>query len=374
MPHRATLAPIPVSAGGRQLLSLVFKTGGISQASLTRRLNLAQPTVARLLHGFVDAGLMTLEARTVDRPGNPSVTARINPDYASALGISTFNDAASIVLVDCAGRLLAKRQAPLCGSRVETVDMLLGLRDALLAESGTDPRRVLGVGVGISAFFTGEGSKMVAPPALEDWTLVELQPLLEDAFDLPVIVENDGAAGAIGESLFGVGRQLDSFAYLHLTNGFGGGIISDGRLFRGARGNAGEFGGVWTVGGMGYPSLDRLRMLVAEAGTPFPTVDAMVPALERSTPGVEAWLEEAVPAFATLGAVLAYAIDPQAIVIGGRLPPAIADELVARIMFPRAPNRHGLAPPAPSILRSEIEDDAVALGAAVMPIQRAFLV
>lgn len=374
MVFRSNLARIPVSAGGRQLLSLVFKTGGISQASLTRRLDLAQPTVARLLHGFVDAGLATLEARVVDRPGHPSVTARINPDYASALGVSIFNDAVSLVLVDCAGRILGTRHASLPGSRAQTIDLLLGFRDAVIGESGADPRRVLGLGVGISAFFTGEGSRMVAPPALEDWTLIDLQPLLEDAFDLPVIVENDGAAGAIGESLFGVGRQVENFAYLHLTNGFGGGIISEGRLFRGARGNAGEFGGIWTVGRMGYPNLDRLRVLVAEAEEAYPSVDAMLSEIAPSTPGVDAWLDEATHAFSTLAAVLAYTIDPQAIVIGGRLPAAIADRLVERIDPPRAPNRHDLAPPAPAILRSTIEWDAVALGAAVMPIQRAFLV
>lgn len=365
---------IPVSLGGRQLLDMVFKSRGISQAALSRTLGLAQPTVARLLQGYVAAGLLTLEARKVDRPGHPSATARIEPGFASSFGAAILGDVVSLTLVDCAGTVLGRRRAAMpSATRSAVVARLGGFRDALVAEAGIDPARILGLGVGVSAFFTGEGGQMVGPPTLEDWTLLEIAPFLEDALGLPTIVENDGATGAVAESLFGVGRTLRDFAYLHLTNGFGGGIVSDGRLFRGARGNAGEFGGIWTLAGLGYPSLDRLARLVEEAGGGVATLEAMLPAIGPDTPGVDRWLDEAVPAFAALASILGYAFDPQAVVIGGRLPAAIADALVARIVLPRAPNRHGLAPPPPIVIRTQVTGDAVALGAALMPIQRAFL-
>lgn len=365
---------VPVSAGGRQLLDLVFKTGGISQAALTRRLGLAQPTVARLLQGFVAAGLVRLDARKVDRPGHPSATARIVPDFAFSLGAAVLGDAVSLSLLDCAGGLVASRRTALPEpSRAAVIAALTRFRNELFSQANVDPARVLGVGVGISAFFTGEGGQIAGPPTLDDWTGCEPVAVLEEALGLPVIVENDGAAGAIGECLFGIGRTIDDFAYLHLTTGFGGGIISDRRLYRGARGNAGEFGGIWTIGRMGYPSLQRLLDLVNEAGGAFTTVEEMLPAITAVTAGVDCWLDEAVPAFSTLCAVLSYTIDPTAIVIGGRLPASIADLLSDRITIPRAPNRRDLAPPVPRVVRSDIAGDAVALGAAVMPIQRAFL-
>ena len=367
-------SPIAVSTGGRQLLDLIFKTGGISQAALTRRLGLAQPTVARLLQGFAAVGLVKMEPRKVDRPGHPSATARIDPAFAHAFGAAILNDVVSLTLVDCSGAIVGQRRAALpVATRSAVLERLVGFRDALIADAPIDPQRILGLGVGISAFFTGDGAKMVGPPALEDWTMVEIAPILEQALGLPVIVENDGAAGAIGENLFGVGRSLSDFAYLHLTNGFGGGIIADGRLFRGAHGNAGEYGGIWTVGGLGYPNLDRLYALVHDVGMRFATVEDMLSRIDPDTPGVEAWLAEAVPAFAALASILGYAIDPQAVVIGGRLPAAIADRLIARITIPRAPNRHDAAPPVPKILRSQVDGDAVARGAAIMPFQRAFL-
>ncbi len=80
------------------------------------------------------------------------------------------------------------------------------------------------------------------------------------------------------------------------------------------------------------------------------------------------------PAFASLCAILGYALDPAAIVLGGRLPHRIADVLVARIRLPRAANRHGLAPPTPTLRRALVGGDAVALGAALMPLERALLI
>ncbi|WP_045757674.1 ROK family protein [Xanthomonas albilineans] len=366
--------PPRVSAGGRQLLNRVFKTGVQTQAALSRDLDLSQPTVARLLQGFVQERMVLLSARVAGGPGNPSVDVRLAPDYAYAFGIGLMGDVVALALVDFAGGVRSQRRIALADMRRGSVlAHLLRFRAELLAETGVDPGRIVGAGMAISAFFTGQGQQMVGPPTLEDWTQVELVPILEEALGYAVIVENDGAAAAVAESLYGVGRDCRDFVYLHLTNGFGGGIIADGRLFRGHRGNAGEFGGIWTVGGMAYPNLDALLTLVRAAGQDYIGVEQMLGAIDAHTPGVDAWLDMAEAPFAQLCAYLAYTLDPQAIVIGGRLPAAIGTRLIERIRIPRAPNRHGLSPPLPQVCIARTVGDAVTLGAALMPLQRAFL-
>ncbi|MDQ1094339.1 putative NBD/HSP70 family sugar kinase [Xanthomonas sacchari] len=371
MPHPAF--PPRVSAGGRQLLDRVFKTGVQTQAALSRDLDLSQPTVARLLQGFVQDRMVQLSARAAEGRGNPSVDVRLAPDYAYAFGIGLMGDVAALALVDFAGNVRGQRRIGLADMRrAPVLAQLQRFRDELLAETGVDPARVVGIGMAISAFFTGQGRQMAGPPTLEDWTQVDLVPIVEEALGGPVTVENDGAAAAVAESLYGVGRECRDFVYLHLTNGFGGGIIADGRLFRGYRGNAGEFGGIWTVAGMAYPNLDALLSLVRAAGQDYAGVEQMLGAIEAHTPGVEAWLDMAEAPFSQLCAYLAYALDPQAIVIGGRLSPALGARLIERIRIPRAPNRHGLAPPLPQLCIARTVGDAVTLGAALMPLQRAF--
>ncbi|WP_295860457.1 ROK family protein [uncultured Xanthomonas sp.] len=371
MPHSDF--PPRVSAGGRQLLDRVFKTGVQTQAALSRDLDLSQPTVARLLQGFVQDRMVQLSARAAEGRGNPSVDVRLAPDYAYAFGIGLMGDVVALALVDFAGSVRGQRRVGLADMRrAPVLAQLQRFRAELLAETGVDPARVVGMGMAISAFFTGQGRQMAGPPALEDWTQVDLVPILEEALGCAVTIENDGAAAAVAESLYGVGRDCRDFVYLHLTNGFGGGIIADGRLFRGHRGNAGEFGGIWTVGAMAYPNLDALLSLVRAAGQHYAGVEQMLGAIDAHTPGVDAWLDMAEAPFSQLCAYLAYALDPQAIVIGGRLPAAIGARLIERIRIPRAPNRHGLAPPLPQLCIARTVGDAVTLGAALMPLQRAF--
>jgi predicted NBD/HSP70 family sugar kinase len=365
--------PKPVSGGGRQVLDLLLKTGGLSQADITRRSDLSQPTVARLVQGFQRDGMVRLASRQVDRPGNPSVHVTLNPDFAYVLGVAMLGDMLSMSLLDFSGRERGYRVAAMPDmSRGPVLETLARFRASLIAETGVAPERVRALGVGISGFFVGDGRQINPPAYLNDWALVEIEPILEDALGLPATLDNDATAAAIGESVFGVGRQSDNFVYLHLTNGFGGGIIANGRALRGHNGNAGEFGGVWTLNGGGYPNLDLLRACVGDAGLAFDTVEDMVRSIDLASPGVEAWLAQALGPFQQLAGLLSYIIDPEFIVIGGRLPESIAAELARRIVIPSATNRLGRPPPLPKVVVSQVRGDPVALGAAAMPLQAAY--
>ncbi|MBB6250988.1 ROK family transcriptional regulator [Nitrospirillum iridis] len=363
----------PVSEGGRRVLDLLLKSDGLSQAEVTRSLDLAQPTVTRLLQGFQQDGLVRVAARQADRPGHPSVHVTLNPDFAYALGVSMLGDVVSMTLMDFAGRVRGQRRAamPTMG-RQAVLDHLRVFKRELIDEAAIEERRLIGVGVGISAFYVGQGRLFNPPAYLDDWALVEIEPILADALRLPVMVDNDGTVAAIGESLFGVGRRCRDFAYLHLTNGFGGGIIADGRPFRGHHGNAGEFGGIWTMAGVTYTNLDLLQTCLRDRGHPFATVEDMVRTIDVAWAGVSDWLDQAEKSFSLLCALLAYGIDPGLIVIGGRLPPSIAQALARRITIPQATNRRGYPPPLPSVVVAEAPGDPVALGAAVMPLREAF--
>jgi glucokinase len=74
------------------------------------------------------------------------------------------------------------------------------------------------------------------------WESINLVQELQSAFGLPVSIENDANAGALGEHRYGAGRGARYLAYLTVSTGIGGGVILDDRLYRGAHGMAAEFG------------------------------------------------------------------------------------------------------------------------------------
>jgi glucokinase len=80
------------------------------------------------------------------------------------------------------------------------------------------------------------------PPNLPGWDAVPLRDQLASTFGCPVLVENDANAAAWGEFCHGAGRRTAHMVYLTVSTGIGGGLVLDGRLYRGAGGAAGEIG------------------------------------------------------------------------------------------------------------------------------------
>jgi glucokinase len=115
---------------------------------------------------------------------------------------------------------------------------------ALLAEEGIEPGELAGVGVSVPGPFDPETGRVLRPPNLPGWDDVPLRDWLEDAFGLPVQLDNDANAAALAEWRFGAGKDARHLVYLTMSTGIGAGLILDGRLYRGVRAGAGELGHV----------------------------------------------------------------------------------------------------------------------------------
>lgn len=368
----------PIAAGGRALLDLLLRRGPAAQSGLPRLLDLSQPSVARLVGTFAADGLIAVTPRAATGRGNPSTMLALVPDHAFGIGVGITGDALSMALVDFTGVVRAQRCiAMLDRSRSVVIAALAEMRFDLIEAAGIDPDRIVGAGVGFSGFLVGEPPRFNPPGSLPDWVDVDLVRTLRPALGPSLLCDNDATCAAIAEGLLGVGRTTATFAYCHLTNGFGGGLVVDGRPMRGARGNAGDFGGVWWLLGRdrphgSYPGLDRLHALVSRKGEPFATVEDMLNAIDPSTPGVDAWLAEAQEPFATLAFLLGHIVAPSKVVIGGRLPAWLARSLAEALDLPASPVRHDRPFPLPTVVASEVTGDAPAIGAALLPLQALF--
>jgi glucokinase len=112
----------------------------------------------------------------------------------------------------------------------------------LLVTAGVDPSRVEAIGISAPGPVDVRKGEVVEPPNLPGWGRVPLVAWLESELGGPVAIENDANAAALAEWRFGAGRGHRDVVYLTMSTGVGGGLILDGRLYRGPRGNAGELG------------------------------------------------------------------------------------------------------------------------------------
>jgi glucokinase len=142
------------------------------------------------------------------------------------------------VLLDEQGTVLAEHRVPTPRGEDAVLDALGDVAERLVATSAD---LVTGVGLGVPGLVDARGVLRVAPnlPGVVD---ADIRGVLGTRLGLHVQVENDASAAAWAEREVGAGRQRQHMILVTLGTGIGGGIVTDGRLYRGAHGFAGEIG------------------------------------------------------------------------------------------------------------------------------------
>lgn len=132
------------------------------------------------------------------------------------------------------------------------LERLFELARRAVADAGIEWPALAAVGIGSGGPLDASRGVLVAPPHLTGWVDVPIVARAEESFALPVALENDATAAAAGEHRYGAGAGTSHMVYLTISTGVGGGVVIDGRLYRGATGNGGELGHV-TVDCAGRP-------------------------------------------------------------------------------------------------------------------------
>lgn len=125
-----------------------------------------------------------------------------------------------------------------------TVPRLLELGRRSLRAASAAPDDIAAVGVGCGGPLDLVTGHVKGPPGLPGWDDVPLTDLVRAEFRTPVTLANDATAAGLAEHRWGAGRGVRRLAYLTVSTGIGGGLVLDGRAYRGAAGNGGEPGHV----------------------------------------------------------------------------------------------------------------------------------
>lgn len=342
------------------VLRMVHTSGVVSRAELTARTALNRSTVADLVRELSSRGLVSegdpLATGTPGRP-SPSVTVRTDRAYVLALDVKV--DSIAAATISLGGHTLRSKRVDRPRARAgvaEVVDDLAALGRELMTDL---PRRqrLVGIGVAIVGPVRRSDGVVRVTPNL-GWTDVPLAEELRARLRrrVPIVVSNDGDAGALGERVHGVARGVDDLLYVSGEVGIGGGIIAGGQALGGAVGYAGEIGhttvepngvrcrcgdrGCWeTV--IGEAAVLRFAGRAEDGGQ-----QALTEVREAAAAGEHAALEamEQVGRWLGIGlAGLVNVLNPRLIVLGGlhgELHPFIAEvaseELQARSLVARS--------------------------------------
>ena len=363
------------SLNRQAVLGQIHSAGQMGRAQIARSLGLSTQAVSNIIAELEDDGFLVAEGARAAGRGLPAMQYGVNPAGGYALGIEIRPNAIFAALLDLHGNAVATRRRALKKSTPKKVlSAALKLHAEMLEKTNATPDRLLGAGVVMPGPFGQTGLSGLGSD-LTGWQSEDAAKLFEDALGIPVELSNDANAAAMAERIGGAAQGLDNYAYLYFGAGLGLGLVNRGQLVRGAFGNAGEIGHIPVATSAGPVPLEGLVSRVA-VQTYLDCGALDIAELDRlyrtSDAKLMAWLEDASTALPQAIALIENLFDPQTIIMGGAMPAAILDQLIAQTKLPRLSVSNRSDALSPRLQRGRCGRLTATLGAASLILNRAF--
>lgn len=382
---------LPPHAGS--LVGMIWSSGGISRAELSRRTALARSTISITVNSLLDKGLVSELGVGPSRGGRRPILLRFEDDAFGVVGVDVGRTHVAVALTNLRGRVIyyQSRRHPVHTDPPGTRLAIAELIEACLAHWQWGRERLVAIGVGMPSPVSLDAYESLSRTVLPAWKGRGGFEELEERFGVPVLLDNDANLGALAEHWWGAGRGVDDLVYLEVSTGVGSGHIIGGKVYRGANGVAGELGHLpidlngppCECGNRGcLTHLVSKKDVVARAlalrpehpGLPLAQGEVTIASLEEAAASGDALalrvVDEAVGYLATGIAGMLNLFNPSMVIVGGGLA-RLGDILVVPLRRAvQERTRVSSAPPA-QIVTSALGERAVALGAATFALETA---
>lgn len=259
-------------------------------------------------------------------------------DPGTLLGIDLGGTKLRAALADADGTIRAEIVEPAAGGPVEAiVAQVWSVRSTLASLAGVAPAAVRSAGLGLPIAIDPRSGRAWSTGNVPGLEAVVAAEVFGRALGVPVVVENDANCAALGEGRLGAAAGETDYAVVAVGTGIGCGIVSGGRLLRGARGGAGEIAflplgedpwtersralGAYEAAVAGPAILERLEAAFAEGEPTTLAVASGLTAIAEAAAAGDALaarlLDDEGRLLAVGIAALAAVVDPAVVVLSG---------------------------------------------------------
>ena len=331
-------------SGAGALLQLLRHDGPQTRATLALRTGLARSTVSGRVEALQATGLVTTAGEAVSTGGRPPSRLALNPRARAVVAVDLGATHVTVAATDLRGEVLAERSEALEVSRgpEPVLDRVLALARAVLADGDAQDLPLAGIGLGLPGPVEHDTGRPTSPPIMPGWDGFDVPGYVGRTLDTTVLVDNDVNVMAIGEQAVGW-PHVAHLLFVKVATGIGAGIISDGRINRGAQGTAGDLGHVQVPGGPQWPcgcgnvgcleavaAGPALAQRLREAGRSVSDGEAVIDLARAGDTEAVRLLREAGREIGGVLATCVSLLNPSVIVLGGRMA-AVGEYLLAGV-------------------------------------------
>jgi glucokinase-like ROK family protein len=226
------------------IMNILRTDAPISRASLSQRTKLNKTTVSDLINELNEHGFVRELGMHSSGTGRPATMLTLNPAAGYIVSCEIAVGYLEVLVTDFGPEVIwqVKEATTTDANQQAILDHMLVLLHQAVEKVKSASGKLLGMAVGVPGMVDYTTGTLLFAPNLK-WRDVPLLALLEQQnFGAPIFVDNEANMAALGEHFFGVAQGYNEILYLSGNVGLGGGLLRDGRLWRGANGVAAEFG------------------------------------------------------------------------------------------------------------------------------------
>lgn len=388
-----------VSALNRvRVLEALMHAGPASRVSIARETGMSPATVNRLTASLMKLGLVSQAGNDESTGGRPSMLVQMEPRQRTILALDLCENSVEVALLDITGRVIER--ATVSAKDTQPEEKLNILVDTVEEWSSQQGAALAAVGISAPGPVTDEGRVLVAPAL--DWYDVDVLPAVQKVTRAPITVENDVNLIAYAEHCIlrhaapetrslaleptdsttrGNGGTSRTLVALAVFQGVGAGVVEDGRLWRGMRGAAGQFGRMLRdVSGLrhkkyGFGHLESelgsegilQRAINARVVSPeVDSADAVFSAAQEGDPEALAMVESVADEYAFHLVNVCAMIAPDVVVFGGLF------ERWSELLIPLIRSRlEGNVIHLPELRTAHLGDEGKLIGAGLYALEQA---
>lgn len=373
----------PAASGPGDLFQLL-RNRPRTKAELAAITGLARSTVSSRINLLLGTGLIFPAGEAASSGGRPPARVAFNPRARMVLAVDLGATHAHVAVSDLNGEILSSRGSRLAiAEGPDTVlEWVINTAFDLLRESGRDLSELAGVGIGVPGPVEHSTGRPVNPPIMPGWDRFDIPAFVGQHLHMPVFVDNDVNLLALGEHAR-TWPAIEDLLFVKVSTGIGAGIISGGKLQRGAQGTAGDMGHVQVPYYRDSPrgagddrdletiaSGPAIASFLNAQGLAAETSEDVVDLVKAGNAAAIAATRQAGREVGEVIATMVNMLNPSIIVLGGSIARA-GEHLLAGVREVVYKRSIPLATQDLQIVQTQAGETAGVLGAAVMVIQQA---
>lgn len=225
------------------ILRLLATQKMMSRAELARHTGLTKMTLSNLIQEMIAENLVAESQQLSDdyQTGRKPVLLMISPESFCICGVLIRRDRLTLVTGDLAGNIIDK-QCVDYPQKLNNESLAALISEHYLNLIKKTSRPIIGVGISSIGPLDEIRGLLLHPPEFGDVSNFDAVGILKGLTHSPVFLINDANAAALAEKLYGTGKNIENYLYIHLMNGIGAGLVLNGKMHTGNIGQSGEIG------------------------------------------------------------------------------------------------------------------------------------